>query len=481
MALRKIKFFILILILFSCTKDTGRLKDESNYPENISKIIKTKCSVSGCHNSISKEAAAGLSLASWDEMFRGSRGGAVTIPFRPDFSTLCYYTNSFAEFGPSLSPTMPLGLDPLSKEEYIRLRDWIQSGAQDKNGTVKFAGNRSKLYITNQLCDVITVLDAESRFPMRYVDVGISGKKEFPVCVKVSPDGKYWYVSFLSSGVLQKFDALNDMYSGQADLGEGIWSSFDITSDSRFIFCADKNNPGKMACIDLDKMKVIHTYSSPDLVYPGSVAIHNALKKIYSGAETGNYITITRFSDTGLALVKHVVLDGTTTLDHSSVLAPTFLSIDEISNLCFIACSGAKEIKILDTQKDSLIGTVNLNSNPSFIDFSRDQGKLFVTCNDDSLSFPGNTGSVKVIDLKSKQLLKTINPGYQPNGILVNTAMNYAVVVNSNISSHGPKPHHIGNCSGRNGYVTFIELTALEVMKGKYELSVYPYFVTLKR
>ena len=78
-----------------CTWDNEEdLFKESGYPQDVDAIITAKCSISGCHNDKSKAAAAGLSLETWDKLFEGSRGGAVVIPFRSDFSTLYYYINT---------------------------------------------------------------------------------------------------------------------------------------------------------------------------------------------------------------------------------------------------------------------------------------------------------------------------------------------------------------------------------------------------
>ena len=481
MMLRKIKLALLFPFILSCTKDVGVLSNGSSYPKEIAEILLTRCSVSGCHNAASKGAASGLSLENWEAAFNGSRGGAIIIPFRPDFSTLCYYTNSFTDLGPSLEPRMPVNQEPLTRADYLKLSNWIKNGAPDNKGFIKFSNSLNKLYVTNQLCDIVTVLDAATKLPMRYVNVGILPKTEFPVCIKLSPDKKYWYVSFLASGILQKFDAATDTYSEQADLGEGSWSSFELTGDSKFAFCIDNNSSGRIAYVDLLEMKVITYYSHTDFVYSRSAAIHNTLKKLYTGTESGNYISVLDFMNPVSPLIKQVILDGSQLLDHTSSLDPVFLYLEESLNLCIVACRGSKEIKLLDTRKDSIIRSIYLGASPSSMDFVKSQKKVLVTCTDDSLSFPENMGSVKIVDVASGQIVKIINPGYQPNGICVNEAMNYAAVVNSNISPKGPRPHHTSACSGRNGYVTFIDLKTMELIPNiKYELAVYPYAIALR-
>ena len=46
----------------------------------IGRIMIEKCATSGCHNDVSKVAAGGLSLSSWDKLFEGSRAGSSVVP-----------------------------------------------------------------------------------------------------------------------------------------------------------------------------------------------------------------------------------------------------------------------------------------------------------------------------------------------------------------------------------------------------------------
>jgi YVTN family beta-propeller protein len=482
MGQRTIKHILLLSLLCNCTKDKGVLLEQSDYPEPVAEIILNNCAVAGCHNTMSKDAAGGISMATWQSLFLGGRSGPVIIPYRPDFSPLCFYTNAFGDPGPSLLPVMPPAPRALSKEQFINLKNWIRRGAPDATGRVAFGPqpDRSKLYITNRLCDVVTVLDAGCKLPMRYIDVGISPKQEFPVCIKVSPDGKFWYVTFLASAVMQKFETLNDTYVGSVDLGKGIWSSFDITSDSRFAFCADNSDPGAITCVDLDLMKVVTLYTHPELVYPTGVAINNHTHKVYSGTETGNYISVVDFSKPQPTM-KRLVLDGTGIPSNVPANDPVTLLTDGSTGVCYVACRATKEIRLVDTSNDSVMGVVDLGVPPTSMDIDAGAGRLFVSCSDDSVSFQNNCGSVKVVDVQTSRVIKTINTGYQPNGISVSAQYGYAAVVNSNISAKGPSPHHVTGCGGRNGNVSFIDLTSLEVLSNRYELAVFPSAISLRK
>ena len=58
-----------ILKFSSCTFDKAEFpNNESGYPEEIRKIIVSKCATVGCHDDKSKEAAGGLSQQTWNKL-----------------------------------------------------------------------------------------------------------------------------------------------------------------------------------------------------------------------------------------------------------------------------------------------------------------------------------------------------------------------------------------------------------------------------
>lgn len=478
--IKNICLLAVLVLLNSCTKHKGIADNNSNYPSQVAAILLTKCAITGCHNSASSDAAAGLTLDSWDRLFEGGRGGAAVIPFRPDFSTMCYYTNSYSELGPKLSPTMPINGEALTKTDYMVLRDWIANGARNLAGFTRFKNTRNKLYVTNQLCDMVMVIDGHSKLTMACIDVGVSAKPEFPVCIRVSPNNNAWYVSFLASNVIQKFDTSGDSFVGQLDLGEGIWSTFEISSDSKYGFFVDNSQLGKIAYADLETMKVIAYFRDASLVYPRSVVINSHEKRLYVGAENGNYVCAIDYTNPLLPVTSQIVLDANPPTS-SSRIDPNALLLNKSGNLCFIACCASNEIKVLNTQSGTIVKTLALNACPGTMVFDETQQNLFVACFNDSVSFSGNLGSVQIWNM-SAGTLKTLYTGCQPNGMSLNNAYGYLAVVNSNINPKGPKPHHTGACFGRNGYVTYVDLQSLELIPGKkFELAVYPSAIALRQ
>ena len=136
----------------------------------------SKCATPGCHTNKSKDAAAGISLETWDDMFVGGKSGACCIPYSHEYSTIFLFTNTDPAKGAVNMPTMPLNHDPLSADEMKTLTDWIDAGAPNANGKIMWADNpnRKKFYVTNQGCDVVTVFDQATLLQMRYIPVGIT-------------------------------------------------------------------------------------------------------------------------------------------------------------------------------------------------------------------------------------------------------------------------------------------------------------------
>src|SRR5258707_562752 len=101
-------FFLFLTGLAGCTYDkVGAPSPNTDYPDEISKIMVTKCATSGCHNSASKVGAGGLDLSSWSHLFEGAVNGSSVIPYRSDQSYLMYFINTYSDLGLSIPPTMP--------------------------------------------------------------------------------------------------------------------------------------------------------------------------------------------------------------------------------------------------------------------------------------------------------------------------------------------------------------------------------------
>jgi DNA-binding beta-propeller fold protein YncE len=209
------------------------------------------------------------------------------------------------------------------------------------------------------------------------------------------------------------------------------------------------------------------------------MALNEIYKKIYIGSINGNFVYKLDITNPLLPVITELPIDGTSIVQYQSMLDPIDLVCDPTNDRCFIACQKTNEIRVVSMQSDSLIFTIPLGSNPQSMSYSSSTKKLFVSCPDDSLTFPGNRGAIVVIDILTMTVSKKINSGWQPYGLSVDDQRQIVTVANANLSSNGPAPHHTSGCGGRNGYVTFIDLKTLELIPNKRpEVSAFPYGVS---
>ena len=475
----RIVIVIVSLYLAACTKDVGYV-NVGNYPQAIDRIIVRKCATAGCHNTASAGAANNLDLSSWTAMFQGSGSGSPVIPYSSRFSSLCYFINTYPDLGTSNIPTMPLNGTALSREEVQAVKAWIDNGAPDDKGNVPFGddANRRKLYAVNQGCDVVTVFDSQTQLPMRMIDVGPG--KYTPHQVRVSPDGKYWYVLFLNYNFMKKYRCSDDAFVAEIPLtplaaGTGTqnavdWNTFNITNDGKKAYCVSWTAVGAVSCVDLEAHKLIHF--SPGWQYPHGIHLSADNKKVYIAAQTGNYISEIDSSLDINTINQYALQPGQ--IINASSLDPHDMALSPDGKLLVITCQKSNEVVVFNLTTKQPVLRIATPVYPQEIVYSKKYRAYYFTCSGDGTTADaGNV--VKLDDTFFKPTI--LKHGAQPHGICVDESAGLVYVLSRNINSNGPIPHHTSQCAGRNGFVTFLDPISLKPNGEKFELSVDPYFV----
>lgn len=477
---------ILIISLSVSCKDENEGDDidpiaASEYPENVAAILVTKCAVSGCHNTASKDGASGLDLSTWDKMLNGNNSGSVVIPYAPEHSTLLNFVNTDSTLGVVQTPTMPIGSAPLSKQEYIILRDWIANGAPNKSGQVYFqnSATSAKYYISNQGCDLIAVCDPKRNVIARYLTIGNSSTViEAPHTIKMSPDGLYWYAVFYAGNVFQKFSTATDSLIGSTALTVGGWSSIAFSPDSKIGYITDLNN-GVVLKIDLNTMtKIGPNYNVYNNAHGIGINPNNGW--LYVTNQYSNYIY--KCDPTDLTSPDCIPLFPNAPCADINSYNPHEILFTPDSQKYFITCEFSNEVRIMDAHTDTLIGVIPTGALPKEMSISLKHPYLFVSCTQTSNSNPKFRGSVVVINYLTNQKIKEITDGFfQPHGIAVNDDADIVYVASRNADPNGPPPHHISDCGGRNGFLSIIKMGSLTLDTGfKNELSVDPYSILFR-
>ena len=473
---------LLGLIFISCKWEKSELATRG-YPDNVGEIILTKCAVSGCHNDASYSAAGGLNLSSWEKLFEGGNGSACVIPYRGDFSTLCYYVNTYPELGISLEPTMPLNDKPLSKEEVLALSNWINNGAPDKSGLVKFSENplRKKYYVVNQGCRVVTVFDQETQLPMRYVDVETGNAS--PHMIKLSPDKQYWYIVSIGGSSIKKFRTSDDKYEGEIPIGVGNYNTFCISSDSKKAYIVDFSANAKIVEVNLENMQIVNSYTTSDWANIHGSCLSPDGQFLYVTSQLQNRVFKIPVAD--FSSYSEIIMNSGFSSTVQGVTDPHELIFSPDGAKYFVSCTASNEVRVFDASADTLLSIIPTGQYPVEFAFSLNSPYLFVSCMEDvnHLNTPvtGKKGVISVINYNNNTLVQHIDAGfYQPHGMSVDDSRNQLIVASRNQETNGPAPHHTTNCGGRNGYITFIDINTLQKTGKRTEVSVDPYSVATR-
>lgn len=468
-------FFLAALIFIEgCTWEKPEPeKIATCYPADVEAIIVNKCATAGCHNAQSKTGAGGLNMETWTTLFEGGNLGSSVIPYRPDYSTLLYYTNTDTSQGLVLQPTMPYNNTPLTSTEYQTLKNWVINGAPNCNGDVWRSdyASRKKVYLTNQGCDVVSVFDAQTKLVMRMKDVGKLAGIESPHSIKVAPNNQFWCVVFTGGSYFQKFSTLDNSLLGEVNIGLGQWNTFAISPDSKKAYTVDLQS-GIIVEVNLQTMTKI--------AYPGVIGSPHGTM-LNSTADT---LFITN-NNPGSPLNPGNIWKVPT----NDLFSPQKIDFPSLQGSRFheIMFNPAKTSYYLTDDYHDQVIVVNSNNNnvqtqipvgtfPQEMAISTTKPYLFVTCMEDQITFPGKRGSVYVIDYNTNTVVKSIYTGHQPHGIVVDDANGLVYVANRNNTIGGPAPHHSSICGGRNGSVVAIDLNTLNLVPGfSSEVSVDPY------
>lgn len=453
---------------------------DGNFPQAVASIFITRCATAGCHNEASYEGAANLRLDNWQSLFNGTANNAPVVPYSPEQSSLLYYINTNATLGPVAVPRMPLNSPALSADEYETIRAWIADGAPDKDGAIAFEKDvppRQKIYITQQGCDLVAVVDAATRQIARQIPVGKTPGIESPHCIRVDEQGRYAYVGFLGGSYVQQINTATDHISGEAQVGNGQWNILHVSEDGTQLMAADFSN-GVLKIIRTADMVVTRTFEGGGIfVNPHGIAANAAFDTFYITSQYGNVVY--KFSGDG-GYFNQIAIDGTNAPQlNANTEDPHEILMTPDRSKYFLTCQASNKVRVLDARTNALLATFSVGARPQEIAMSRRLPYAFITCQEDAASLPGFKGSVYVIDYSTLQFVRRIDgPFYQPHGLAVNEADSTLFIASANADTSGIAPHHVSTCAGRNGWYNVVPFgRPMPATLRRYEMAVYPYSV----
>jgi DNA-binding beta-propeller fold protein YncE len=483
-------FLTTSLVLVACKHEPFKQlpQNESldhNYPEAVGKIIMNKCATPGCHNSTSYQISGGnLLLDSWEHLLDGGNTGASIIAYSPENSPLLYFTNAFPDLGPVPSDNMkmPLNGNPLTREEYLTLYEWVKSGAPDKDGNIPFASDRDtrqKIYLTHQGCDYVTVIDGKKHVIMRMIPVGKVVTIEAGHALKVAPDGNTGYVSFWATQYIQKIDTKSDMIIGDIDV---------TNPNSNMLFFSENGSEllvtnwyyNSLLRFNSSSGQQLGTVGSGLFTAPHGIALNKTGDTVFVTEQFGNMLY--RIAPNG-SFTK-VSVDGNPPVAsgnnmpgvHNIIMAPDHSKY-------FVTCEETNEVRVMDAYTDQLLQVISVGTRPQEMAISTKHPYIFVACVEDNNTTSVYKGSVYIIDYNTYQVVQKIsNRYYLPHSLTVDDQNNMLYVFSRNIDVNGPVPHHLSaSCGGRTGYYSVYDINKLEPLNNRrYEVTVDPYSADIR-
>ncbi len=486
----KSSIFLLAFTIFfaACSEDKKHEHAASPFPAGIDSIFLKSCATVGCHLpdehtaklSKSMHLPSELDLSSWTGLFEGSHNGAVVIPFNAEVSHLIDHVSGQRE--PRMPPNdFPYFRDTLTQSQVNELTAWINDGAPNINGDVAFESSSKKIFTTNQVEDVVSVIDEHALLEMRVFEVGDRPENESPHGVEVSGDGKYFYVSMIATGDIFKYDAVTGEQLDKLSLTDPV-ALIKLSHDGSKLYVTTNfqvNNTGQngtISVIQTSDMTLIKPISVG--ISPHGINLSRDGKLLYVTAVYSDRIYfIDAHADTLISF-----FDIAPDVGPSPVYEPYHVGMSPSGNngyedYIFITCRNKGQVRIFQrnstasqhtfTFVDSVLVGANTNSKPIQLDVSPNGQFIYVAnSNDSSVTVIQKTGN----DFSwMADITKQIDPRdgsehrlSQPNGVAFSKDGKYVYIANRNKNGAVP-PHHGG--TGGPGLLTVIEVATNTIIK----------------
>lgn len=475
--------FAFLYLFNSCKHKPFPAPTYGNFPDEVGIIFTTKCAVTGCHDAAGSINADNLRLDSWEALFKGSSHGSVVIPYNTDYSSLLSYINTDSTRGQTAIPTMPYLRPALTSEEYYTIKNWIAAGSPNKNGNIPFGSNpdtRQKIYMVLQGCDLMAVIDGESKLIMRMFPIGGDvNQTEAPHNVHVSPDGKYAYVAFSNGPLVQQIDTRIDTVVRTISLGDGRGGVVCVNPDSPKVMVGDLTF-SELWKADFDNLQATRIGQGAFPSAHGIVSVPT-WDTFFITAQYGNVVF--RYTPGKLPPIANIRVDTNAPVSYTGQLYgdPHDIIMSPDNSKFFVTCQHTGEVRVLDahTQQVLAVWSFGANSYPQEMAISTSKQQIFVTCMEDATNpNPGALGSVRVYDYSTLQPVTTIYGSfYEPHGVCVDERDKVLYIISANIGANGPPPHHVTKCGNKIGWYSIYDLNTLQPINNyRYEATVAPYY-----
>ena len=191
------------------------------------------------------------------------------------------------------------------------------------------------------------------------------------------------------------------------------------------------NSPGTVTVIDGGTNNVVATVTAE--IYPYALAVNSVANKIYVSNLCGNDPECNNSSPGTVT-----VIDGGTNTVTATVTAqysPEGVVVNSLTNKIYVAnycgndptCASAGTVTVIDANSNNNTATVTVGVDPGYLALNSTTNKVYVSNNCGSCQ---SLSTVTVIDANNNNSTATVTVGADSNGIVVNAATNKIYVAN---------------------------------------------------
>lgn len=451
-----------------------------SFTKEVLPILRQNCALSGCHQSRLTNSD-NLELTSWQSiMYGGYDHGAPIIPYNAFWSGLVSHISNDTNISIIARPRMPEWrpgtttgryLDPNEIQTIVK---WINEGAKDDNGNIAFSNITNKAFITNQASDYVAVVNTDNNFLVRLIPVG--GRQgastlAVPHHITIDNQGRYFYIADINEGFIEKYDAMSYERAGRTYLGSspaevflnnagttGYVTNWDATGLDRSVKVIDTKSFSLISTITDVRMKATH----------GGRVLHNDSLFICA-SQLSEYVLFISMPDNVLIdatpIANDVPPNGNGTA--AQKYQPYGIAITRDDKFAFITCPRANDVRVVDLKSHQVVNIIPVGHNPVMIEVSPDNKWCYVPCRNDN--------SVSVIDVSTQTVVYTIpDVGVQPHGVDFTSNGHFAYVTCESQGTNNPFIHHPVTQNVKPGTTAVIDVWAGHEKTDNIEMASFP-------
>jgi YVTN family beta-propeller protein len=468
----------LSVFLTSCEQDFVETPSGTvEFPDEISQLFNTpytsnnlSCTTPSCH--ASENSASGLNLANWQSTMNGSQNGSMAVPYNGFWSYMFSVVNADTNYG----PVSTVGLSEYHKLDSAKvstIKNWIDQGAKSKDGRVALKDQpiSEKFFITNQASDLVAVVNSNTKLISRFIPVGgRSNQLDAPHYISLSNDNRFFFVSLIQEGYLEKYDVNTDYPFTRADrTAAGLNPAhIEISPDDMTGYVTNFDASGTQRTVrkfSTSPLQIIDTVSNVRLSAPHGMALNSDGSILFVASQIGEYLFRINTSDFEIETSAPVDPSVPPTGNGTGNFGPYQIVLSPDNNRIFVSLREGNKVGVYDAQNLDRISLIDVGTKPLLMKFTNDGQYLFV-CN-------RNSNTVSVINTSSLTVISTITDvGIQPHGVDFTTDGQYAIIACE--TQTGFDGHHPQSGNFKTGVSRMIRVSNFTLEDTRLQMGSFP-------